>query len=267
MTATVFRGGKDLAPHEPSSADDREPQPGDVLRVPTDALRDLDPALVDDPATPPVSGPAPVELVALLDELARAGSAPRSAPGRGGSLIPVPAVAQLRAARALLRQASLPAALVAHTAAVAMPHESGQWPAGRADTGIRCAALYLAWRTGGDRHLVASVPGDWPPIPPEVWATAVRTLLSAVTEPEGALAPAEQVEYVAWRLGTALAAVELAANPREAVRVGAALALYWAWRDELALAEQRRRLAEYDARIDAQPVDPWAPIGGGGEAR
>lgn len=255
MTAIVFRGGR------PSPADDREPQPGDVLRVPTDALRDLDPALVDGPATP-VPGPVPVELVALLDRLAGAGATPRSAPGRAGSLIPVPAVAQLRAARALLRQATDPAALVAHTAAAAMPYESGQWPAGRADTGIRCAALYLAWRTGGDRRLVALVPGDWPPIPPEVWVTAVRALgLTPAAELETALTAADRVEYVAWRLGTALAALELAANAREAARVGAALALYLAWRDELALAEQRRLLAEYDARIDANP-DTWATAAG-----
>src|SRR5690606_37364698 len=181
---------------------------------------------------------------------------------------PAPVVAQLRAARALLRQAADPAALVAHTAAAAMPYESGQWLTSRADTGIRCAALYLAWRTGGDRHLAALVPGSWPPVPPGAWAAAVRTLgLTSATEPETMLNPAERVEYVAWRLGTALAALELAANPRQAARVGAALALYLAWRDELALAEQRRLLAEVDARIDATPAGPWAAAAGGDTGR
>jgi hypothetical protein len=59
-----------------------------------------------------------------------------------------------------------------------------------------------------------------------------------------------QAEYLAWQLGTELARYQWRDSATAARRVAAAVALFYAWRDDLAQREAQRRLREVPDAFD-----------------
>jgi hypothetical protein len=83
---------------------------------------------------------------------------------------------------------------------------------------------------------VADVPGRWPHVSAADWAWANGQLRTGRER-------SARTEFVAWRLGTVLHRLDVTVTSGHARQLAAAEALFVAWRDELAAAEQKRHAA------------------------
>jgi hypothetical protein len=99
------------------------------------------------------------------------------------------------------------------------------------------------WRNGGVRYPAGDWPHWWPAMTAMWWSVARRDL-AAVPDPR------DQAEYVAWRFGTELARQAYAPTVDEARKVCATVAVFLAWRDDLAQQEARRRIREEPDAFD-----------------
>jgi hypothetical protein len=186
--------------------------------------------------------------------------------GPGAVAVPRPAVVQIRAARDVLRMTptAVAARLRADRAARGLPPRPAFVDAAQAQAELvaevcaeavprlapdpvlhrwaRLRALFSVWRKQVGCYSVAT-PLWWPPTT-AVWMSVARQDLASVRSPR------RRAAYVAWRFGTELSGQSWAATVDNAREVCAAVALFVAWRDDLAQQEARRRIREEPDAFD-----------------